>query len=340
MRKKLRLKGLKAILARKSRRDRGELYAAAGVSLVVVCIFVASTLGTLFIRSGQYASVVAAVLVDLANGDRATHDLDRLSVSPVLAIAAQKKANDMAAKSYFAHISPEGIDPWHWFKEAGYRFDYAGENLAVDFYDSSDVERAWMNSPTHRDNIMNPRFTEIGIAAAVGVYQGRTTTFVVQEFGTPASQVAPRPLVEESIPANPQEPALASAAPAVLGENAVAGASKETAVPSIAKRVAPPAPGAIVEKNSGWRATWWQHALASPRQTFHWMYYLLALLVVAALAFTTGFEIHWHHRGKAVAAGFSLALISVLFVIGEYEVFTDPILTARAVNTAAAGLAF
>src|SRR4029079_16600268 len=118
------------------------------------------------LRSPETAAVISAVLVDLANGDRAQHGYGTLTLNSTHVAAAQAKANDMAAKGYFAHVSPDGTDPWHWFKEAGYQFDYAGENLAVNFVDSGDVNDAWMNSPTHRDNILNPHYTEIGIATA------------------------------------------------------------------------------------------------------------------------------------------------------------------------------
>jgi len=158
-------------------------------------IAVAIVIGTLvFISQANYlmsrvptvAAVISSVLVELTNVDRSSQGLATLTVSPVLTEVAQAKANDMAAKGYFAHTSPEGLTPWHWFKEKGYRFAYAGENLAIDFSESADVQRAWMNSPTHRANVVGTQFTEIGIATANGTYNGRATTFVVQAFGTPS----------------------------------------------------------------------------------------------------------------------------------------------------------
>src|SRR3989344_4740191 len=92
----------------------------------------------------------------------------------------------MASKGYFAHVSPEGQSPWYWLKQAGYSFSYAGENLAVDFSDSADVSRAWLDSPGHRANILNKNFLETGVAISKGMYQGRETTFVVQFFGRQA----------------------------------------------------------------------------------------------------------------------------------------------------------
>lgn len=132
------------------------------------------------------SAIYAAVLVNLTNKDRAAANISELKVNPILEKAAQMKADDMVAKSYFAHNSPDGKTPWYWFKQAGYTYIYAGENLAVNFQDSEEVQTAWMNSTSHRLNIVNPRFTEIGIATSTGTYKGRTAVFVVQMFGTPA----------------------------------------------------------------------------------------------------------------------------------------------------------
>lgn len=131
------------------------------------------------------AAVISSSLVDLANSDRVSASVNRLKVNPVLERAAQAKADDMASKGYFAHNSPDGTTPWHWFAVVGYEYAHAGENLAIDFFESADVEKAWMNSPLHRANILNNEFTEIGIATARGMYNGHETTFVVQMFGKP-----------------------------------------------------------------------------------------------------------------------------------------------------------
>ena len=131
------------------------------------------------------ASIYASVLVNLTNKDRIASNIAALKTSPALEIAAQMKANDMAARSYFAHNTPDGQTPWYWFTQAGYKYKYAGENLAVNFVNSEDLETAWKNSPTHWYNIINPKYTEIGIATSTGVYKGRQAIFVVQMFGTP-----------------------------------------------------------------------------------------------------------------------------------------------------------
>jgi hypothetical protein len=84
-------------------------------------------------------------------------------------------------------IVPDGVSPWHWFSEAGYTFAHAGENLAVHFTDSREVVEAWMKSPTHRANIVNGNYQEIGVGTARGRFEGYDTVFVVQLFGTPAA---------------------------------------------------------------------------------------------------------------------------------------------------------
>jgi hypothetical protein len=155
--------------------------------LVVVVLFGFAVGGELVLTRTQYgADVIASVLVDLTNQDRTGQNLKPLTVNPILQKAAQLKADDMAKKGYFAHTAPDGTTPWHWFEQAGYNFTDAGENLAVNFKDSTDVNNAWLSSPGHRANIMRDKFTEIGIATAIGYYQGVQAVYVVQTFGNPA----------------------------------------------------------------------------------------------------------------------------------------------------------
>lgn len=260
-----------------------------------------------------------------------------LKTNPVLVAAAQAKANDMAAKGYFAHVSPEGLDPWHWFKEAGYSFDYAGENLAIDFSDSADVERAWMNSMAHRENILNSRFSEIGIATAEGLYQGHATIFVVQEFGAPSSRTQAA-LRGERVPFEPTKPALAEARPASAPdtERQVLGSAVKS----------PPAPRAEATRKEGAVATtaptlaaslsseiagdvpWWGYLLGFPRDAMRYAYYLIGLFVLLALALDTGFEMRWHHARRALAAGTLLATMAAFFIVADYLFFAEPVLAA------------
>ncbi len=135
------------------------------------------------------ASVIAGELVALTNTERSNQSLGLLADNPLLDLAAQAKADDMAAKGYFAHVSPDGTQPWDFISAAGYDYKYAGENLAVRFIDSKDVVTAWMASPTHRANIVKPAYREIGIGLAEGMYKGAHATYVVQYFGAPMGRV-------------------------------------------------------------------------------------------------------------------------------------------------------
>jgi hypothetical protein len=161
-----------------------------GVSMLLfISIFLlGSSAGSSFFlhKTVLGAEVASSVLIDLTNESRQENSQNPLIRSSKLDWAAELKAKDMASKEYFSHNSPEGVTPWHWFKEVGYSFLYAGENLAINFTDSSDVEEAWLNSPTHRANIMNTEFREIGMATVQGVYKNYPTIYIVQMFGTPA----------------------------------------------------------------------------------------------------------------------------------------------------------
>lgn len=132
------------------------------------------------------AVVLPAVLANLTNAERTQQQLGVLKENELLTKAAQLKAEDMASKGYFAHTSPEGNSPWYWVRLVGYDYTHAGENLAVNFKNSEDVTRAWMNSPTHRDNIVRPVYTDMGTGIARGVYKGKEVDFIAQLYANPA----------------------------------------------------------------------------------------------------------------------------------------------------------
>lgn len=145
----------------------------------------------------DWAAILPALVATLTNDARSEGNLGALKTNELLTKAAQAKAEDMAKKSYFAHISPDGTTPWYWMIREGYLFRYAGENLAVNFEESNDVVDAWLASPSHRLNIMKPQYEEIGIGMATGTYMGETAVFVVQMFGTPAKPASYETLAGE-----------------------------------------------------------------------------------------------------------------------------------------------
>ncbi len=131
-----------------------------------------------------YASQISpAEIVRLTNERRAQTGAPAVKLDTQLSAAAAQKAADMFAKNYWAHVSPSGTQPWFFITSAGYSYRFAGENLARDFSDPASVVAAWMNSPTHKDNLLNSRYQDIGVAVVDGTLDGRETTLVVQMFG-------------------------------------------------------------------------------------------------------------------------------------------------------------
>jgi uncharacterized protein YkwD len=129
-------------------------------------------------------------IVNYVNQERAEESLGQLSRSKVLDKAAKMKAQDMLGNDYFAHTSPAGLDSWHWFKEVDYKYKYAGENLGMDFRTAEAVHQAWMESPTHRENIVSSNYDEIGVAVLDGIIDNEETKVGVQMFGKKLSSGA------------------------------------------------------------------------------------------------------------------------------------------------------
>ncbi len=132
-------------------------------------------------------------LLSAINAKRAESGLGALVLDQRLSRAAALKAQDMFAKNYWAHNSPDGKTPWEFITIAGYRYRVAGENLAKNFSVSSGVVDAWMASPTHREKVMRTDYKDIGFAVVNGTLEGEETTLVVQMFGAGDSQLAYQP---------------------------------------------------------------------------------------------------------------------------------------------------
>lgn len=135
-------------------------------------------------------------LYQLTNEQRQKNNLTTLSLNPALTLAAKRKAENMFQENYWSHYSPDGKTPWDFILGAGYKYEYAGENLAKNFLFSNGVVDAWMNSPTHRDNLLKKEYTEVGYAIVNGVLNGEQTTLVVQEFGKPMTSSFTPPSVQ------------------------------------------------------------------------------------------------------------------------------------------------
>ncbi len=134
-------------------------------------------------------------LIELTNKEREKLGLPPVSENEALDKAAQMKAQNMFSENYWAHFAPSGKTPWDFILGTGYRFTYAGENLAKNFYNSDNVVEAWMASPTHKENLLNSKYKDTGIAVVDGVLNGQKTTLIVQMFGTTES-LAAKPVFE------------------------------------------------------------------------------------------------------------------------------------------------
>ncbi len=167
---------------------------------------------------GFASNIFVDDIIKVTNAYRQENGLPTLRFNPELSQAAQKKAEDMFADDYWAHVAPDGTKPWFFITAAGYDYVYAGENLAKDFQKSESVVVAWMESPTHRQNILNEKFKDIGVAVVNGTLDGYETTLVVQMFGqtlsaqaaalaTPPATPSTTSPAEETVPEVLSEPA-------------------------------------------------------------------------------------------------------------------------------------
>ena len=234
--------------------------------------------------TGGMAAVLPGILSDLTNANRTEQNLPALTVSPLLTEAAQLKANDMATYGYFAHTSPTGKSPWYWLDQVGYNYQYAGENLAVNFSDSQDVVNAWMASPTHRANIVKGNYTEVGTAIATGLYQGQETTFVVQDYANPmptaqaTDVVRPDSFVPSGRPTSVTTTTVTAISPKtpinVLGAETISTQNENTSAAQ------------DTTTSSTIKATTMQKLLASPRQMANiFLYAVFGIIIVSLILY-------------------------------------------------------
>ncbi len=164
------------------------IHGLAIVALLIIGVQVsANLLHPPSVRVLAYATDITPVeIFNQTNQQRVANGLPPLRLEAKLNQSAALKAQNMFDENYWAHVSPSGIDPWHWFAQAGYNYRYAGENLAKDFDTSSGAIQGWMNSPGHRANILNPNYTDVGFAVQNGTIQGGQTTLVVAHYGSTA----------------------------------------------------------------------------------------------------------------------------------------------------------
>lgn len=301
---------------------RPHLFSGISVAVLVIAVILlegAYLMQTkfVFLETDFLASVLPGALVALTNEDREMHGLAGVIEDAVLSRAAQAAAEDMAANGYFAHVSPDGKTPWYWLEQSGYRYSYAGENLAVNFTDSVDVESAWMESPTHRANIVKPEYTHVGFGTAHGLYEGQETTFVVEFFATPATTTESSSALAVLATEDVTEVTTPTTSVQVLGTQA---ASVDT----------------VAVSNASHAPSWLARVLASPLNTL--LAILSVLLAIIVIAFTIAMLMRAQHPSVIVGGALLVALIGTSMLLsselaGSVELVPDA-------QSAAVGAAF
>lgn len=139
--------------------------------------------------SGPYRNISAEnldskLIIKLTNQERINHSEKPLTENKLLNDAAHKKLTDMFENQYFEHVSPiNNVDISTFVINEKYNYAYVGENLALgDFANEEEMVTAWMNSPGHRENILNSKYTQIGVAVKKGKFENRETWIGVQVF--------------------------------------------------------------------------------------------------------------------------------------------------------------
>lgn len=182
------------------------LIAGAAITLLIGLFWAATALLPAPEESGLSAAVRASGVFALSNKERFDEGVDQLSLNPLLMRAAQLKAEDMAEEAYYAHVSPDGETPMHWLDKVGYKYQYVGENLTANILDEEAVVSAWMGSPGHRRNLLDPKFEHMGVGVAEGTYKGKPALFVVQMLATPKPVALPPTPKPPVVAAKPKEP--------------------------------------------------------------------------------------------------------------------------------------
>lgn len=160
------------------------LFASIGFLLVVLLSPIKSSQQNVLAVA---TNVSPSALLELTNDQRDETGATELTMNERLASAAQKKAEDMVTRNYWSHKTPEGTDPWNFIIKEDYSYKKAGENLAYGFDSSDTVVAGWMNSKSHRENLLDKDFSEVGfgIANANNFNGSGASTVVVAMYGQP-----------------------------------------------------------------------------------------------------------------------------------------------------------
>jgi uncharacterized protein YkwD len=193
---------------------------------------------------GYAANISPDEVIRLTNEKRVANGFPALITSAVLSQAAQAKGADMLNKDYWAHVSPDGTQPWYFFTSFGYKYRYAGENLARDFQNPASAVEAWMASPSHKENMLSSKYKEIGIAVVEGDLAGVDTTIIVQFFGTNLVDTLPETPIAQAQAAAPT----ATPIPALVITATPTLTPTPTTAPAVVAKASPPTTGGATSR--------------------------------------------------------------------------------------------
>lgn len=220
------------------------------IALLVIKISVTGYLFFLYPNQAYMSEEIVRSVLELTNQDRLNNNLVSLTINPVLNAAALAKANDMVASNYFAHHSPDGKKPWDWIDRGQYAYLFVGENLAMNFTSARSAHNALMQSVSHKQNILNARYDEVGLAMVSGVIDGKQTNILVELFATKEKPKMVLAMQSDNTAGTTKPHSIISENKTeVLAAETVA-ASEEPAVKSSPKPKLEPEPEAVVEADT------------------------------------------------------------------------------------------
>lgn len=151
--------------------------------LLLLKISLVSYIFLVYQEKAEMSEAITSQILILTNESRTANNVSPLALNTSLNQAAKNKADDMLANNYFSHTSPDGRKPWDFVKRSDYTYILIGENLAMNFIAAADAHTALMASPSHQKNILNPKYSDIGLAVVSGQIDGKDTNVLVEIFG-------------------------------------------------------------------------------------------------------------------------------------------------------------
>ncbi len=180
------------------------------ILLLTLKIFSVGYLFLVYQDEARMSETTVAQILSLTNESRVANNVLPLTINTTLNQAAQSKAEDMVINNYFSHTSPDGRMPWNFVNRNSYTYILIGENLALNFLGADDAHAALMASPSHKKNILNPKYTDLGLAVVSGKINGEEANILVEIFGAktenPILAVTPIKAAAPSLSENVQEP--------------------------------------------------------------------------------------------------------------------------------------